>query len=153
MYQYRQILVLMRMGESNRVISQSGLMGRKKAQALREKAEHHGWLNPDVPLPDNDTLAAFLKGKHEVAIKGSTVAPYADKVEKWHAEGIQGTTIHQALVDKYGFTGSYWSVSRYLKALSQKTPKPTTVIEFTPGDAAQVEYQERIGQHVCEWTN
>jgi hypothetical protein len=31
MYQYRQILVRMRMGESNRAIAQSGLMGRKKA--------------------------------------------------------------------------------------------------------------------------
>ena len=27
-YQYRQILVRMRMGESNRAIAQSGLMGR-----------------------------------------------------------------------------------------------------------------------------
>ena len=37
MYQYRQILVRMRMGESNRAIANSGLMGRKKAQALRER--------------------------------------------------------------------------------------------------------------------
>ena len=53
---------------------------------------------------------------------------------------MQGTTIHQALVDKYGFTGSYWSVIRYLKVLAEKTPVPTTVIEFAPGDAAQVDF-------------
>ncbi len=61
MYQYRQILVRMRMGESNRAIANSGLMGRKKAQALREKAILHGWLEPDVVLPDNDALATALE--------------------------------------------------------------------------------------------
>jgi len=140
MYQYRQILVRMRMGESNRAIANSGLMGRKKAQALREKAILHGWLEPDVVLPDNDALATALEENSQVLIKGSSVAPYADKITKWYEQGIQGTTIHQALVDKYGFTGSYWSVIRYLKALAEKTPVPTTVIEFAPGDAAQVDF-------------
>jgi len=140
MYQYRQILVRMRMGESNRAIANSGLMGRKKAQALREKAILHGWLDPDAVLPDNDTLATVLEENSQVLIKGSSVAPYADKITKWYEQGIQGTTIHQALVDKYGFTGSYWSVIRYLKVLSEKTPAPTTVMEFTPGDAAQVDF-------------
>ena len=140
MYQYRQILVRMRMGESNRAIANSGLMGRKKAQALREKAILHGWLDPDVVLPDNDALATALEENSQVLIKGSSVAPYADKITKWYEQGIQGTTIHQALVDKYGFTGSYWSVIRYLKALAEKTPVPTTVIEFAPADAAQVDF-------------
>ena len=131
MYQYRQILVRMRMGESNRAIANSGLMGRKKAQALREKAILHGWLDPDVVLPDNDALATALEENSQVLIKGSSVAPYADKITKWYEQGIQGTTIHQALVDKYGFTGSYWSVIRYLKALAEKTPVPTTVIDIS----------------------
>lgn len=140
MYQYRQVLVRMRMGESNRAIAQSGLMGRKKVQGLRETANQHGWLDLDASLPDNDTLASVLEGKPQVLIKGSSVAPYAEQIAKWHEQGIQGTTIHQALVDKYGFTGSYWSVNRYLKVLSQTTPVPTTVIEFVPGDAAQVDF-------------
>ena len=50
MYQYRQILVRMRMGESNRAIAQSGLMGRKKAQALRETANLQVWLDLETPL-------------------------------------------------------------------------------------------------------
>ena len=29
---------------------------------------------------------------------------------------------------------------RYLKVLAEKTPVPTTVIEFAPGDAAQVDF-------------
>ncbi len=75
MYQYRQILVLMRMGKSNRAIDNSGLMGRKKAQALREKAILHGWLEHDAVLPDNDTLATILEENSQALIKGSSVAP------------------------------------------------------------------------------
>ena len=84
MYQYRQILVRirMRMGVSNRAIANSGLMGRKKAQALREKAIMHGWLQPDAVLPDDDTLATVLEENSQVLIKGSSVAPYADKITK-----------------------------------------------------------------------
>ena len=54
MYQYRQILTRMRLGESDRAISRTGLMGRQKAgaslraythrQALREVAGREGWL-------------------------------------------------------------------------------------------------------------
>ena len=87
MYQYRQILVRMRMGESNRAIAQSGLMGRKKAQALRETANLQGWLDLETPLPDNDALYTVLGEKHEVIVKGSSVAPYADKVALWHEQG------------------------------------------------------------------
>lgn len=142
MYQYRQILVRMRMGESNRAIAQSGLMGRKKAQQLRETALQQGWLTPESKLPENEELARVIHGSQQVtpAVKGSSVAPFADIVARWHEQGIQGTTIHQALVNKHGFTGSYWSVSRYLKALSKQSPQITTVMEFEPADAVQVDF-------------
>lgn len=57
MYEYRQVLVRMRMGGSNRAIAEAGLMGRKKAQKLRDLAQSHGWLEPLNSLPDNTQLA------------------------------------------------------------------------------------------------
>ena len=36
MYEYRQVTVRMRLGESDRAIAQTGLMGRKKARAVRD---------------------------------------------------------------------------------------------------------------------
>jgi hypothetical protein len=60
MYEYRQVLVRMRMGESNRAIAEAGLMGRKKAQKLRDLAQAHGWLEPLNSLPDNTQLATVL---------------------------------------------------------------------------------------------
>ena len=57
MYQYRQVLVRMRQGDSDRDIARSRLMGRKKLARLRAVAAERGWLAPEVPLPDDAVLA------------------------------------------------------------------------------------------------
>ena len=108
MYQYRHILVRMRMGDSNRAIADSGVAGRNKVKAIKRIALEHGWLELDKDLPDDTQLAAIFGEKPPNPTTTSSVAPYADKVDKWYQDGVQGTTIHQALVDKYGFTGSHW---------------------------------------------
>ena len=51
MYQYRQVLVRMRLGESDRQINANGLMGRRTTAKLRKKATRLGWLDPDKELP------------------------------------------------------------------------------------------------------
>jgi hypothetical protein len=38
MYQHRQVIYRMRLGESDRTIARAGLMGRRKAAELREIA-------------------------------------------------------------------------------------------------------------------
>jgi hypothetical protein len=52
-------------------------------------------------------------GPHSISL----VRPYQEDVNGWWKQGIVGTTIHQALVRKYGFAGSYSSVRRYLAGL------------------------------------
>ena len=54
MFQYRQVLIHMRSGQSDRQIANAGLMGRRKAGELRIVAEKQGWLSPDAPLPDDE---------------------------------------------------------------------------------------------------
>ena len=54
--------------------------------------------------------------------------------------GLRGTVIHQALQRKYGFTGSYSSVRRFLQAYDRAHPEATTILEFEPGDTAQVDF-------------
>jgi len=56
MYEYRQIISRMRLGETDRAISRAGLLGRKKATAVREIALGQGWLDPKTPLPDHAWL-------------------------------------------------------------------------------------------------
>jgi hypothetical protein len=49
MFQYRQALVRLRQGDSERVIARSRLMGRPKAAAFRALAGRMGWLDPQEP--------------------------------------------------------------------------------------------------------
>lgn len=44
-------------------------------------------------------------------------------------------------MNSYGFTGNYWSVNRYIKNVIEQQPsKVSTVMEFDPGDGAQVDF-------------
>ena len=44
MYQCQHVINRMRLGDSNRQIRNAGLMGRKKASAVRKIAWEKGWL-------------------------------------------------------------------------------------------------------------
>ena len=139
MYQYRQVLCRMRLGESDRTIAKAGLMGRRKAADLRKIALEHGWLDPG-PLPEDSKLAELFEDRQPPHPQASLILPYQEQVKSWWEQGIQGTTIHQALVRKYGFAASYSSVRRYLQKLEGFHPRATTILEFEPGEAAQVDF-------------
>jgi transposase len=140
MYEYRQVIVRMRLGESDRAIARTGLMGRKKVQAVRELATDRGWLDPAADLPEDAELATHFPTTAPRPQATSLVEPYATEVKAWRGKGIQGTTIHQALVRKHGFTGSYSSVRRYLQGVEAANPQATTVLDFEPGEVAQVDF-------------
>ena len=97
MYEYRQIIARMRLGDFDRtLLAQAGLMGRKKASRLRELALSEGWLNKEKPLPDEAALKAVLGKKPDKGAQVSLVLPYQQEVKGWFEQGIWGTTIHQA---------------------------------------------------------
>ena len=140
MYEYRQVIVRMRLGESDRAIAKAGLMGRKKVREVRDLASSRGWLDPGNELPVDAELAVCFGVEAPRPQMTSLVEPHAEEVKKWRENGIQGTTIHQTLVRKYGFTGSYSSVRRYLQAVDAANPQATTILDFEPGDVAQVDF-------------
>jgi len=74
MYQYRHVLVRMRLGETDRAIAKAGLMGRRKAAHLRAAAEQRGWLQG--PLPEDATLAAVFRREPVVPPQVSLIEPY-----------------------------------------------------------------------------
>ena len=49
MHYYRQALLRMRQGDSDRDIAKSGLMGRRTAANLRTLASEHNWLATEQP--------------------------------------------------------------------------------------------------------
>jgi transposase len=138
-FEIRNVIVRMRLGESDREIARAGLMGRRKAARLRVLAREQGWLDPDRPLPDNPRLEELTRKAPPASCSQSLVEPYAAQVLAWADQGIQGTTIHQALVRVHGFDGGYDSVKRFLKR-HKPSPKATTVLEFAPGEAAQLDF-------------
>lgn len=158
MFEYRNIIVRMRLGDSDRALAKAGLIGRPKAKAFRAIAIAQGWLHPDTPLPDASGLAAVLANPPTAKRATSSVEPYRTEVERWADQGIQCRTIYQALVRQHGFNGSYSSVYRFIKSLELSTPKATCHLDFTPGEAAQVDFgagpvlvDTRTGEEIKTW--
>ena len=139
MYEYRQVLVRMRQGQSDRMISRARLMGRDKAQQVRAIADARGWLDPVQALPDDSALAEVFARAREAATP-SVLEPYREQIEAWCREGIQGTTIHRLLRRRFEFRGSYSAVRRFLSKLDPGPAGRTIRLSFEPGEAVQVDF-------------
>ena len=84
MYEYRQVLNRMRLGETDRAVARSGLMGREKAGAFRKLARDQGWLDPTGPLPDDATIARALQPSSSTRTQTeSLVLPHQTEVTAW----------------------------------------------------------------------
>jgi transposase len=117
-------------------------MGRGKLKTVRQVALDRGWLDPARPLPDDAELAAIF-GRNPQLPRScvSTIEPFRDLVRGWFEADVQGTTIFNALKRNHGYTGSYSAVRRFLLHLkAERGARATTILEFAPADAAQVDF-------------
>lgn len=141
MFQYRQALVRMRQGDSDREIAAGKVMGRRKAAALRALAASQDWLDTGRPLPEDAEIAAALTAPRRAATTVSSLEPWREQIQQWHSQRVSGTVILAALRREHGYSGSYSAVRRMLAELRSREPKPTTVrLAFEPGEAAQVDF-------------
>lgn len=144
MYEYRQVIHRMRMGESDRTIARAKLMGRIKCGEVRVIAAKQGWLDKELPLPDDGVLVkAFLgekKERDDNPTHQSLSRAYEEQIRTWVEQKVRMTTIHQALVDQFGFSGSYSSVCRLVQKLKLHQPEATCILDFAPGEAVQVDF-------------
>lgn len=74
-------------------------------------------------MPDNELMEKIVRKGSPVQCVQSLVLPFAEQVLTWYRQGIQATTIHDALVRTHGFTGSYDSVKRFLRRQRRKDPR------------------------------
>jgi transposase len=139
MFEFRQVLVRMRQGDSDRDLARTRLIGRRKAREIRQLAQEHGWLDTDNPLPEDAELANVLARAGRPG-PSSCVEPYRELVNDWARQGIQSKTIYQALVRSHQFRGSYDSVNRFVRSLALKAPKATMPLTFALGEAAQIDF-------------
>lgn len=147
-HEIRDVIVRMRLGETDRQIAKGGLMGRGRASRLRGLAVEQGWLEPDKALPANDVIAGLLQATKTQQPRNSLVEPHAAQVLRWASEGVSGVAIHQCLVRDHGFTGAYNSVKRFLQA-HRPGPSATIILDFKPGEAAQVDFGS--GPRLMDW--
>jgi transposase len=141
-YQYRHVLARMRQGDSDRDISRSKKMGRKKIAQVRQIAQERGWLVVEEALPSDDVLAEVLGRKPVLSASCvSTLEPWRELVTQWHAAGVQGTTIHATLKRNHAYAGSYSSMQRFLAQLAAaQDPDVPLRLTFKPAEAAQVDF-------------
>jgi transposase len=141
MYQYRQILVRLRQGDTDRDIARARLMGRRKTAELRALAAARGWLDPAAALPEDDEIAQALATPGRASSTISSLEPYRELITRWVEQGVNGVAIHAALKREHGYPGSYSSVYRMLRAIgAARAPDATVPIAFAPGEAAQVDF-------------
>ncbi|NMG04735.1 IS21 family transposase [Azoarcus taiwanensis] len=141
MHHYRQALMRMRQGDSDRDIAKSGLMGRRTAATLRALAGRRGWLETAAALPDDATIAGALAAPKRASTTISRLEPLREQIAAWHVQGVTGVVILAALKREHGYTGSYSAVRRMLATLKRAAPPDATIrLDFAPGEAAQVDF-------------
>ena len=72
----------------------------------------------------------------------SASEPYREWIEQQVRLKRNAQAIYQDLVDQHGFTASYESVKRFVRALRHVDPKQFDRLEFAAGEEAQVDYGE-----------
>lgn len=65
---------------------------------------------------------------------------FAEVIEAKVQQDLSAKRIHQDLVTEHGFTGSYYSVRRYVGTLQQSRPLPFRRMEAPPGQEAQIDF-------------
>lgn len=81
----------------------------------------------------------------------SSLEPYRRILESWYKDypRLKASQIHEKL-KPYGYTGSYSSIRRFTRAWRKKKQRAYFVLDFLPGEEAQVDWfyfkHEKIGQ-------
>lgn len=141
MHHYRQALLRMRQGDSDRDIADAKIMGRRKAAQWRALAQAHGWLDAQALLPDDEAVAAALQPPKRASTTVSSLEEHRAKVASWVEQNVPGTAIHQALQRQHDWRGSYSAVRRMVAGIRATLPPEVTCrLDFAPGEAAQVDF-------------
>jgi transposase len=84
--------------------------------------------------------AALMRKPSSSMTMESACEEYREWIEGQVREGRNAVAIYQDLVDTMGFKFKYSSVRRFVRSLKKKAPEIFDVLEFAPGEEAQVDY-------------
>ena len=140
MYEFRQIIQRLRLGESQREIARTQRVGRRTVVSIQEVASARGWLDPVAPMPDEAALSACFKVPRTTPQNVSSVEAFREELLAWHAQGIQATTMRQALSRKHGYAGSVSAIYRFLNREAVTLPAATVILDFAVAEMAQLDF-------------
>jgi transposase len=140
MFQYRQVLLRLRQGDTDREVARSGLMGRRKVAAFRALCRKHGWLEAAAALPEDAAVAEVVGSARRARSTVSSAEAFRELVAQWVAQGVAGVAIHAALCREHGYAGSYSSIHRLIRSLGPHEPDATVALYFAPAEAGQVDF-------------
>lgn len=133
MAQVNSIHSLHHSGHSNRQIAQ--LLGIDRATVGKYVQE----LQNQPNAPPGDSAFQASGPAHRTGPASGCQAFREIILVKLDA-GLSAKRIHQDLVREHGYSGSYYSVRRFVARLESKTPLPFRRIETAPGEEAQVDF-------------
>lgn len=151
MYEYLLIITQLRQGATLRGLAREQVADRKKLRKIRDIALARGWLEQDKSLPTEEELSLVFKKSFSVDVP--SIAPYRARIDDWVVQGVQASTIYAHLQQAHNFKGSYSMVQRYIKTLKDKQRPVTTILDFSPGESAQVDFGQGpklINEHTGE---
>ena len=91
-----------------------------------------------LPPPRPPALEAAADASAPASV--SACEPYRAWIEAQVALGRNAVSIYQDLVERHGFRHAYNSVKRFVARLKRRAPERFDVLEFPPGEEAQVDY-------------
>jgi transposase len=95
-----------------------------------------GQTPPPWPPAAGDATRTSAPG----AMTPSACEPHRAWIETQVGLGRNAVSIYQDLVEAHGFTHAYNSVKRFVATLRARAPERFDVLEFAPGEEAQVDY-------------
>ena len=93
MFEVRQMIHRLRMGESIRQVALAQRVGRPTVKAIHSVALAQGWLDPTAALPDDAVLAPLFAVPRKAPQNVSSVEAYRDELLAWHAQKINAVTM------------------------------------------------------------
>jgi len=101
------------------------------------------WAKPATDAPPGSVEIDIGQEADPVEPRGgpaSQCEPFREIIKGKLEQELSAKRIHQDLLTEYGFTGSYYSVRRFVRRLGKTNPVPFRRMESAPGDQGQVDF-------------
>lgn len=129
------IQTLLKRGATQREIERFTGVDRKTIRRYQQLAN-----SPGVATGSEAPSEQIPPPRPPATVTPSACEPHRAWIEAQVELGRNAVSIYQDLVERHGFTHAYNSVKRFVATLRRRAPERFDVLEFPPGEEAQVDY-------------